>query len=460
MESDSNHSKSLKVARKEIVSSSIANGLTEPFMMPYALALGATPFHVGLLGSIRNLMLSLVQLKSADAVYRVGSRKKLVLWTVGLQALLFLPLALVGPLFGHWAVAVMIALYTLASASSSFGGPAWGSLISQYLQAGERGHFFGLLGRASGLCTTLAGLGGGLLLFLFSDAPLIGFGLLCVSALLARFNSWRWLNRFEELPLEHRVEHKLSFAAFVRRFPHDNFVRFAVYFGLVNFVVHIGSPFLPVYMLKELRFDYLTYSVVIFSAAATGFTVVRSWGLIGDIFGNQAVLRWMIMADAMLPLFWAISPHPAPLIVLQVLGGAFWAGINLSAVNFVYDSVPPASRTRYLAYFNAINGCCMSAGTFLGGWLLAKLPPLAGSAFVTLFLLSSGLRLFAGLMFRRGVREVRPIRQIGLREVVFDMTLQSVLQVLGSLSVRPEEEFAEPPRGFIQKFRQWAAQLL
>jgi hypothetical protein len=47
-------------------------GLTDPFMIPYALALGATSFQAGLVSSIRNLLLSLVQLKSADAVAWCG----------------------------------------------------------------------------------------------------------------------------------------------------------------------------------------------------------------------------------------------------------------------------------------------------------------------------------------------------------------------------------------------------
>src|SRR5207248_6418093 len=57
---------SLGAAQREAGCTAVMNGLTEPFMIPYALALGATSFQAGLLSSVRNLLLSLVQLGSAD----------------------------------------------------------------------------------------------------------------------------------------------------------------------------------------------------------------------------------------------------------------------------------------------------------------------------------------------------------------------------------------------------------
>ncbi len=50
------------------------------------------------------------------------------------------------------------------------------------------------------------------------------------------------------------------------------------------------------------------------------------------------------------------------------------------------------------------------------------------------------LRIVAALSFRRLVQEVRPVRQVGLREVMCDLVIQRVVHVLGFLSVRPEEE--------------------
>ena len=59
---------SLIATRREAKWSAVMSGLTEPFMIPYALALGATSFQAGLLSSVRNLLISLVQLGAGDVV--------------------------------------------------------------------------------------------------------------------------------------------------------------------------------------------------------------------------------------------------------------------------------------------------------------------------------------------------------------------------------------------------------
>src|SRR5262245_45238430 len=147
--------RSLAVARREAALAAIMTGLTEPFMTPFALALGATRFQVGLLSSVRHLVVSLIQLWSADAVGWLNSRKRLVLWTAITQTILWLPLAFVGPLLGSQAVAGIIVLYAAAAASGALGAPAWGSLMAEYLPPHERGRFFGHRARVIGLWTTI-----------------------------------------------------------------------------------------------------------------------------------------------------------------------------------------------------------------------------------------------------------------------------------------------------------------
>lgn len=82
----------------------------------------------------------------------------------------------------------------------------------------------------------------------------------------------------------------------------------------------------------------------------------------------------------------------------------------------------------------------MSLGALAGGWALGALPAWGGSAFATLFYASTVLRALAALAFRRLVREVRPVRQFGLREVVLDLVGQRLVGVLGFFSVKPELE--------------------
>jgi hypothetical protein len=98
-------------------------GFTDPFMVPYVLALGGRAFHAGLLSSVRNLVLSLSQICAVEAVHAVGSRRRIVLWAVGIQAVLWIPIALAAPAFGSSAILVVITLFTIGSTAAALGGP-------------------------------------------------------------------------------------------------------------------------------------------------------------------------------------------------------------------------------------------------------------------------------------------------------------------------------------------------
>jgi len=428
---------SLRAASYEGGFTAIMSGVSEPFMIPYALALGATSFEAGLLSSVRNLVLALVQLKAADAVRWAGSRKTVVLWAVGLQASLWIPLALVGPLFGSWAVAALIGCYTVATASAALGGPAWGSLMAEYLPAAERGRFFGHRARVVGLFSTVAGLVAGGTLQLLSGRPVLGFGLLCGAAGISRMASWYWVARFHEEPWQESPHLRFSFWQFVRQVRRSNFARFSVCLAAYNFAVHLAAPYFAVYMLRELHFSYLAYTGVVLAGSVTGFLASPWWGRIGDRIGNRAVIRWTALGVAVLPLLWCVSGARPWMMALNATGAFLWGGLNLSATNFLYDAVTPPKRHTCLAYFNVVNGVGVSLGALVGGVAVAWLPVIGTSVFATIFLCSTGLRFAVAAAFPRLVREVRELHAVGpvrLRDLIVDPMGQRLVQVLDYLS--------------------------
>lgn len=435
---------SLRDTRREAVPWAIMSALTESYMIPYALVLGASAFQVGLLSSVRNFILSLVQLKSAEAVSWFHSRRKLVLWTGLVQGLLWVPLAVVGSLFGPWAVPALIALYTLGTASAALGAPAWGSIVSEYLAPQERGRFFGRRSRVVGGWITVTGLAAGILLQWSASTPLRGFGLLCALAALSRMVSCYWLSRLKEGTWQEPAATQFSFWQFIRQVRTSNFVHFSLCLGFFNFATHLAAPYMAVYMLQELRFGYFTYAVVVLTGSAAAFLSATRWGAAGDRFGNMLVARWTMLAISILPFLWPLSPAPLWLLLMFLIGGSLWGGLDLAMVNFVYDAAIPEKRTRCLAYFNVINGCGVSLGAMAGGWLIGWLPPLYASSIISLFYCSAVLRSIAAVVFVRAVREVRPVRQVGLREVVYDLVGQRVIHVLGFHSVIPEAEAKQP----------------
>jgi hypothetical protein len=230
--------------------------------------------------------------------------------------------------------------------------------------------------------------------------PVLGFGLLCAAAGLSRIASWIWLRRFHEEPWHESPHLRFSFATFLRALPRSNFARFTVCLAAFNFGVHLAAPFFAVYMLQELGYGHLTYTTIVLAASVMGFLSSQGWGLVGDRTGNHAVVRWTVLGVSVLPILWPLSGHPAWMGLLNVLGAFLWGGLNLSAANFLYDAVSPPKR----------------------------------------HIASTILRFAAAVAFRRFVREVRPVRQVGLREAVLDSFGQRMVQVLGFFSVRPEIE--------------------
>jgi MFS family permease len=127
-------------------------------------------------------------------------------------------------------------------------------------------------------------------------------------------------------------------------------------------------------------------------------------------------------------LFWLVNRHPLFLLFVQLLGGFAWAGFNLCVINFIYDAVSPAKRTRCLAYFTFFNGLAVCGGSLLGGFLAQRLPVLLGWRLLNLFLLSSLLRFGVVFILGRKVREVRPVEPMRTKDVFYNVVgLQTIL---------------------------------
>ncbi len=56
-------------------------------------------------------------------------------------------------------------------------------------------------------------------------------------------------------------------------------------------------------------------------------------------------------------------------LLIQVVGGICQAGFNLSASNFIYDTVEPKLRLPLISYHDAMKGVAILAGGLIGGWL-------------------------------------------------------------------------------------------
>lgn len=411
---------------------SIQFGIVEQFAVPLALYMGAGSTAVGLLNFIRNVLVAIIQFFSADLTGILHSRKKLIVSSVFLAAFLWLPTFWLPFFFQRWRVAVFIILFALASAFNMLPTPAWASLMAEYIPPGKRGRYFGWRGAVLGLVYCVSVLLAGLALYLFKPINLfVGFALLLAVAALARFISWYFLNLMYEPGWRVKVTDEFSFWAFIRRIRVSNFARFSVLSALFVLSVALVSPFFAVYLLKELGFDYFTFTVIISAAVLTTHVTMRYWGRLADQYGNMKIIRLTSCLVAVIPLCWIFSGEPLYLVIVQLLAGFVWAGFNLSSTNFIYDVATANKRERCIAYYNFLTGLGLGVGALLGGFLYRHLPLLWGSSFYNLLLLSASLRLFFALAISLLTKEVKNIKTVRVRALLYDM---SGLRALGLLT--------------------------
>ncbi len=393
-------------------------GLTQDYFAPFLIFLGGTARQVGALNSLTNLFSALVQSKSADFTRLLGSRKKLVVFFVCLQAMMLMPIIW----FAHGAsvpLGGMIVAITLFNAFGAFAAPAWGSWMSELVEEKKRGAYFGRRNRILGLLTVTISFVGGIILHVQEQQNLLNvFASLFVVAMLARFMSAYFLSRMHESTRNFDKADDFSFLSFLKRLKESNFAKFVFFVGSMNLCVNMAAPYFAVLMLKDLKFNYLQYVTLTITAQITACLLMERWGKVADVVGNLKIVRLTAPIIAVLPLLWVINQHPVFLWVVQFVSGFAWAGFNLCATNFVYDAVSPAKRTRCLSYFNLVNGVSLSLGAFLGGLILPYLPNWFGYKILMLCAMSSVFRLFVSLLMPIKLKEVRPVNKVHNRDLL------------------------------------------
>jgi MFS family permease len=414
------------------VSHAVMLGAGETYMGPFGIFLQATTLQVGILATLPQLFGAVMQWASALSMDRVTSRRRIIVAGALSQGLLWLPISLLPFFFGSGepAVWLLIALALLYHGTNGAVVPVWNSLIGDLVPPDIRGRFFGNRNRFCGMSTFLALIAAGGVLQVFSGQNQVAWGYLIIflAALGARLNSVRWLGRYADPPFSLSPEQVFTFRQFVRRSPHSNFAKFVFFVGAVNFGVAFSGPYFALYMLRDMNFSYLQFTLVTAVAVIAQFLTFRYWGDLTDRFGNKKILNICGWGVGVVPILWLVSTHLGYLVAIQAYAGFVWAGFSLSAANFLFDAVTPAKRARCVAYQGLINGVSVFAGSLCGGLVANQLPESFSvgpwtwtpiSALPVIFLISGLVRFVSAGLFLKKFREVRPVEPITHGELIF-----------------------------------------
>lgn len=413
--------KSLKFSFLEGVFYSCTAGLVNDYIVPYALVLQATTRQIGALAAFPLLASSLAQLNPADITERLKSRKKVISISVFLHAIMLLPIILIPYCFNKQPALFLIIFFTICTGFNALAGPVMAGLLSEYVPHNIRGKYFGWRSKVLSMiiigCSVIAGF---TLQFLKSQV-LKGFLIIFSLALISRLISWYFVTHMYEPQLKGGKEAYFSFWDFVKGMRKSNFGRFVLFVSGLQFCVNIAAPFFPVFMLNDLKFNYVTYTVITSTVMAAQILTIGRWGRIADKVGNIRVLKFTALLISSLPLWWLVSHNPVYLVFAQAVSGFAWAGFGLCTANFIFDAVTPQKRIRCIGYLNVFVGLAVFLGGIIGGQLANILPNIFGYRILTLFLIASILRFSVVFMLSPKIKEVKETQALNIKDIVFSV---------------------------------------
>jgi MFS family permease len=395
-------------------------GLTQNYITPYALTMKASIQEIGLLTSVPNFTMAAAQFAAPTLSERAGSRKGFILPMAFMHALIWLPILLIPYLFHTHQVWWLIALMTLSTAFDSGLNPAWGSMMADLVPAQMRGRFFGLRNRITAFVSLAFAYAAGGILQVLTGNTNLAFAIIFTGAMASRLVSFYFLSQMYEplSPATEKRDHD-GVLKIARGLFSTNIGMFIVFCALMNFTTTIAGPFFSPYMLVDLHFSYIIYTVInsVAGFATVGF--MTWWGKRIDKAGSIKVLKITSLFVPFVPLGWAVSHTLWWLTVMQIFSGFAWAGFQLSSGVFIFDAAPPQNRMRYIALYNSLIFLGVSLGSLTGGIVAPLLPPFMGSYFLSIFIVSGVARLTVALFFLPRIKEVRKVPQIEARELLF-----------------------------------------
>jgi len=372
--------RTLRLSQQEAVASATMTATGDNFFNAFAIYLNATAVQMGWLTAIPQLFGALFQILSAW-LGNYLPRKPLVVGTAIVQTGVVVLLSFLALSRSSASVTWLILLSILYFACINFIQPQWRAWMGSIVPQRRRGIFFALRTRLTMAASLGIFVSGGALLSVSArlDQEWLGFAILFAAAAAGRAVSSRLLAKMHDPDPHPHPDTRKGFAQSMRQLRaslHDKTFRdYSFFVAGMQGVVAISAPFFAVYMLTDLQFTYLQYSLNSIASILTQFLTLRFWGRVGDNYGNRLVMLVSSAAIPVIPILWLFSGDQYYLLVVQMASGVAWSGFSLSTANYLYDIRPHRSDFAvYAAMQSALSACAVFAGAVLGGVVASMAP--------------------------------------------------------------------------------------
>jgi len=361
---------------------SVMVGIGENYFSLFILASGLGQVLSGLVRTAPNLIGAVVQLATPWGVQRLRGLRRWTVLAATIQALSFVPLALMAFL-GHASALLVFLAVTMYYVGGLAAGASWTTWIGQLVPVPLRSRYFARRAWPCQMGTLIGIIVGGLILEWASPRPsspgaheassaiMLWYGVLFVLAGAMRAISARYLAAQTDTGPVHDHHVHVSSPELLRRILRARDGRLIAFMMAMNGAAQIAEPFLPAYLKDHLGMSYAQVLTLIAAGFVARACAQPIWGEVAHRIGIHRVL-W-IGTLGLIPgaTLWALTPNFWALLAIQIMIGAFGAAYDLSSLILSLSLVKEHERTSLWSQYQFGNATVGLLGSLLGGAILA-----------------------------------------------------------------------------------------
>ncbi|TFG07148.1 MAG: MFS transporter [Promethearchaeota archaeon] len=449
---------------------------TGPFLIAFALLLGANNFLIGLIVAIPSL-LQVLKIFSIQLVEKKRKRRAITIFSLILYRLSILSIALIPFLFSiKFGLIFLIIFLIIQSVFASIGHTAWASWMHDTIPINQLGAFYSRRMTLSSLVSLFASLLAALFIDYFVlnklKQQIYGYSVLFFIAFLFGMISIYFISNISE-PQMIKPEVEIKFLRTISQpFKDKNYRKLLIFLGVWSFAINLATPFFTVYMLKKLEF---TITLVIILTIINQLTIViflRIWGRLIDNFSNKSVLNLCCPLYIICIFAWTFTTLPGIylltiplLVIIHVFMGISMSGILLATQNISLKLAPKGKGNPYLAVASALTSLALGISPIIGGifadyfeaselsWTLNWASPNGSLSFQTLNLQGFDFyflfAFFIGLISLSLLVKVNEIGEVNRKVIIHELILGMKKTFSGLSFITGIERMAISPKSII-----------
>jgi MFS family permease len=370
------------------------------------LAAGADTQSLSILIALVNFGLSLVSIKAPSILQRIGLSRKGAIILSFINFCAWVPLALVFLVIGvtpvwfalFWFVNLVPTLLLSVQRDNWLTNLVPRNILGRYL--GQRLSIKSVF-YLSAFCLF------GYMLDSFGENRLIGFAFTFIIAFLAAaldFVIFTFMhdtanNAVEALKTKPEIV-RFTIINYLKELREKRLKTFITFVSCIYLTVGLCGPLYAAYMMRELHFSYLSFTLIVCAEYLARIISLPYWGRYADRAGNIRVIGIAARIIPVIPVFWLFNSSLPYLAIIQVVSGTCWGAFDLCTNSYLYKMAPPSRKLHYITYTRALILISTVIGGLVSFYMMHNIFTIFGSTILSMFLISAVLRgIVVRLMF-------------------------------------------------------------